>query len=372
MKVALVTYFGEEGGVYTHVKNIALRTSRFHNIEVHIIVLSEKECTEKLFGSTVHFIKGGTFIAANYFYNPTLIKNKILEIDPDIIHVHQAFNYHSIAVCALTRKYPLIVTIHQGMADEIKHRLSPSLRRYIKLKINPYLEKRLLKRASQIIVLSPHVKGYFSDFQSKMTVIPNGVDFEEIQNSGQKSDIAHHSIFFAGRLEKVKGVDLLIMAIPQIKRLIPDVMVYIAGSGSEEKKLKNIVKEMNLRENVRFLGFISGDEKWSYYKSADIFVLPSLSEMAPVCLPEAMACGIPVVASNVGGIPYVVENGKTGLLFERGSIDDLAEKIITLFQNRELREKMNKAAQERAKEFSWERITDRTIELYMEEISRHA
>ena len=370
MKVAIVTYLGEEGGVYTHIKNIAIRISRFHNVELHIIVLSEKDCTEKLFGSTVHFIKREYFRAANYFYNPTLIKNKILEIDPDIVHVHQAFNYHSIAVCALTRKYPLIVTIHQGMADEIKNRLSPSLRRYIKLKINPYLEKRMLKRASHIIVLSPHVKEYFSDLKSKITVIPNGVDFEEIQNSGQKRDIAHPSIFFAGRLEKVKGVNILLRAIPHIKRLIPDVKVYIAGSGSEENKLKNLVKELNLTENVRFLGFISGDAKWSYYKSIDLCVVPSINEAFGLSSLEAMACGKPVVASNVGGIPYVVENGKTGLLFECGNIDDLAEKIIALLQNKELREKMEKAGQERAKEFSWDKITDRTVELYMKVTSK--
>ena len=86
---------------------------------------------------------------------------------------------------------------------------------------------------------------------------------------------------------------------------------------------------------------------------------------------EAMAYGKPVVASNVGGIPYVVENGTTGLLFECGNVKELAEKIIVLLRDEELRKKMGEAGRERAKEFTWDKIAEQTVDLYKEILSEH-
>jgi glycosyltransferase involved in cell wall biosynthesis len=95
-------------------------------------------------------------------------------------------------------------------------------------------------------------------------------------------------------------------------------------------------------------------------------VFPSIYEAFGIVLLEAMACGKPVVASNVGGIPFVVEEGKTGLLFESGNVEDLADKIVTILKDEELREKMGEAGRERAKEFTWDKIAERTVEVYKE------
>jgi glycosyltransferase involved in cell wall biosynthesis len=95
-------------------------------------------------------------------------------------------------------------------------------------------------------------------------------------------------------------------------------------------------------------------------------VFPSIYEPFGIVLLEAMACGKPVVASNVGGIPFVVEEGKTGLLFESGNVEDLADKIMTILENEELGEKMGEAGRERAKEFTWDKIAERTVEVYKE------
>jgi glycosyltransferase involved in cell wall biosynthesis len=182
-------------------------------------------------------------------------------------------------------------------------------------------------------------------------------------------DTLHPSILFMGRLEKIKGVDILIRSIPFVANSIPDVHLYIAGSGEEEGKLKHLVKKLDIGENVTLLGFVSEDEKWSYYKSTDLCVVPSVEGPFGIVLLEAMACGKPVIASNVGGIPYIVEDGKTGLLFECGDIEGLTEKVSTLLQNKEMREKMGAEGLEKAKEFSWDMIAERTVELYKEVIS---
>ena len=365
MKIAILTYWGDKGGVYIHVMNIATRVSKLPDVDLHIVALSEKSCTNELFGGTAHFLKRAKSAGANYFYNPFLIRNKIMELDPDLIHIHTTINSHAMAALMLPKRYPIIVTIHQSIEDDIRNRLPPSTRRWIKLKIEPYLEKRLLKKAECIITPSPHMKEYYSTVKNKISVVPNGIDFGEIENSNYaEMDTLHPSILFMGRLEKIKGVDILIRSIPFVANSIPDVHLYIAGSGEEEGKLKHLVKKLDIGANVTFLGFVSEDEKWSYYKSTDLCVVPSVEEPFGIVLLEAMACGKPAIASNVGGIPYIVEDGKTGLLFECGDIEGLTEKVITLLQNKKMREKMGAAGLEKAKEFPWDKIVDKTLILY--------
>jgi glycosyltransferase involved in cell wall biosynthesis len=123
---------------------------------------------------------------------------------------------------------------------------------------------------------------------------------------------------------------------------------------------------LNIENYVDFLGFLSGEKKYTYYKSADIYVQPSRYETFGIAILEAMACGKTVVASNVGGIPFLVIDGETGLLFENGNVRDLAEKILNLLNDKELREKMGKAGKKRAEEFTWDKIAKQTVEVYKE------
>lgn len=368
MRIAMVTYLGEEGGVYTHIKNLASRISRLPDFELHIVALDEKDNIEDRFGCKVHFIKRGKFRGANYLYNPISIKRKISEINPDIVHVHQAFNYHSIA-CALSKNRPIVVTIHQGIVDEIERRLSPSIRRYFKLKIDKYLEKWLLKTASYVIAPNPLISEYLRGLieLKKICSIPNGVDLIRIQESKPYTNFNHPCILYVGRLETLKRVDILLEATQLIKKSIPDINIYIIGSGSQENKLKNQAKQLNIEDNTKFMGFIPQDEIYSYYKSADIFVNPSQDGIFNLTTIEAMACGVPVITSNVyKNIQYIIEDGKTGLLYEYGNKFDLANKLIALLQNTKLREMMAGAGQERAKEYSWDKIAEKTMNMYKE------
>jgi len=194
-------------------------------------------------------------------------------------------------------------------------------------------------------------------------MITNGIDFEEINNKKPFNSIAKNSILYIGVLEYIKGVDILLRSISVIKEKIPNIILYIAGSGQQEKQLKELVEELKIERNVKFLGYIS-EEKYSYFKSVDIVAIPSRSENLPFVLLEAMACGTPVVASNVGGIPSILIEGRTGLLFEKENINDLAEKIIFLMQNKELRKEIRRVGIEKSKEFAWDKITDKTVEVY--------
>ena len=110
-------------------------------------------------------------------------------------------------------------------------------------------------------------------------------------------------------LRREKGVDLLLHAMIKIKESIPKIHLYIAGTGPQKSVLNKLANDLDINDDITFLGFISNDDKYSYIKSTDICVFPSTYEPFGIVLLEAMICGKPVVASHVGGISYVVDDG---------------------------------------------------------------
>jgi glycosyltransferase involved in cell wall biosynthesis len=259
------------------------------------------------------------------------------------------------------------------MAKEIKFRRRISI---LKNSVFLLFERYAVLKVQNIIAVSLHVKNVIGDMtRSKIQVIPNGIDFEAIQNIQPRKSLVHPCILFIGELVKVKGVDLLIQAIPIIKKSFPNIRVLIGGAGPQEEDYNYLVKQLNVEESVEFLGFVSGDDKFSYYKSADLCVFPSTYDPFGIVVLEAMACGKPVIVSKVKDaplpLPFMMEDGKTGLLFESGNIEDLAENVITLLKDKELREKMGEAGRERAKEFAWDKIAEQTIGVYKSILKGH-
>ena len=374
MKIAMLTYFEEEGGgVVTHAENLIKRIAKYPDFELHIITIgSDISRIANQHGATIHFIKEANILAAQYFYYPMLLRKKILEINPDIIHVQGVSTSYSIAL-ALTKKYPIIVTMHGNIVEELTYRGLSSLNLRIKTKIDSYLERQLLKRASSIIIpyplLKKHLRELSNCFDSMIHYIPNGLDMEAIQIAGHYKYFEHPCILYVGRLERIKSVDILLKAIPSIKCSIPNINLYIIGSGSEEKRLKNLVKELNIEEKAKFWRFITTNKIFSCYNSADIFVNPSKDGIFSLTTLEALACGTPVVTSNISGIPWIIEDGKTGFLFEHGNVKKLAEKVITLLQDKELQETVGRAGYKKAKEFSWDKIAKETVALYRKILS---
>lgn len=367
MKVAMlggIQVNEPRGGVQMHIDRLAYHLSQTDDIELHLITFGREEKELKSGNLRIHVLKRRL---PGYFHLPfevLILRREILKINPDIVHAHESCMPYSTAAALLSKKYPTLLTVHMFASEIIKTERGSILTKSITI---PH-EKFVLAKIANIIVLSPFMKGLVQNTcNSSIYVIPNGIDIAPA--SVEKEDV-HRStltncskILFIGMLREVKGVDILINSIPKIKKVTP-IKLFILGSGPQENKLKSLIKELKIEEDVKFLGYISGDEKYSYLKSTNIFVLPSRFEPFGIVLLEAMACGKPVVASNVGGIPYIVEDGKTGLLFELGNVEDLTEKVITLLKDKELRDKMGNAGRERAKEFTWDKVAERTFQIY--------
>lgn len=369
IKVAMLAKYysvSKPTGTAMHLNKITEHLSQRDDIELHLITFGKENKQFRKGNLTIHIIKKIVKLPESLLIFQILsLKHKIREINPDIVHAQVTYPPYSTAAALVRNTYPTLLTVHGIVAKEIKFRHGISL--IFGLVIPKPNERYVLSKILNLVVCSPQMKELVGNMtNSKIYIIPNGIDFEDIRNVQPHKLIEHPNILFIGNLVKLKSVDLLIKAIPIIKKSIPNIHIFIGGSGPQENELKNLVKELRIEENVNFLGFVSGDEKYSYYKSTDVFVFPSLYEAFGIVLLEAMACCKPIVASNVGGIPFVVEDGKTGLLFESGNVKDLAEKVITLLKDKGLRDKMGEAGRDKAKEFPWDRIAEQTVEVYKE------
>lgn len=366
IKVAMLTpYLDETGSVPMHVRKLAYYLSQRDDIELHIITIGNGKETTQTGNLIVHAIKQKYPYPLAFPILVRLLKRKIQEIKPDIVNAQTTNMPYSTTAAFVRHKYPAVLTVRGILVKEA--RFITGIGSIFNTLFHKPNEKYVVSRIPDIIAVSSATRNVISSMSNSVIhVIRNGADFEDMQNVELCESVRSPSILFVGHLAKIKGVNLLLEAIPIIKKVFPDVHVYIAGSGPDEGKLRKLVQKLNIEENVEFLGFVQGDLKYSYYKSADIFVLPSLWDSAPVVLPQAMICGRPIVASNVGGIPDMVENGETGVLFEPGNVEQLAEKLTILLQDRELREEMGKAGAERVKEFTWEKIAERTVGVYRE------
>jgi glycosyltransferase involved in cell wall biosynthesis len=169
---------------------------------------------------------------------------------------------------------------------------------------------------------------------------------------------------FLGNLRELKGAHILIEALGIVKRSIPDIYLLIAGSGSQEARLKAMVSASGLEDNVSFMGFIRGDEKFSYIKASRLLVLPSFWEALPITVLEGMACGKAVVASAVGGVPYLVHDGENGYLVRPGNAADLATRIVELLDNDVLLAGMGADSLRKVQDYRWEKIAVDTYSIY--------
>lgn len=371
MKIAIICDYLKEGhGIYTHVHYLSRELIKKESVsKLYIITLGEHKLHSTNTNTATNLLEV-IEIDRNekpfftYFWAPKKIKNLIEKLKPDVVHVHGTYPPYSI-IPLITEKYPIVITLHGIVSIESNY----SIRNKVLLRNIIYrkLEKQAIKQADRLIAVSPSIREIclkMGSSPSKIALIPNGIVIEEYEVES-KNPISP-SILYIGRLVKIKGIDILVKALPIIKGSYPNIKLYIAGMGGQYNKINSLVKRLDLTENVVFLGNVFGSEKRCLIASTDILVTPSRYEAFGIVILEAMASGKPVVASDVGGIPYIVDDGKTGLLFKDGDIDELAKNVLNLLTDKSTRLNMGRAGKEKAKLFSWEEIADETVKVYRE------
>ena len=298
----------------------------------------------------------------NYF-------NYLRKESPDVINAHPSFPAGFIAlVPAKILKIPIICTSHGGdiqLNEEIGYGVRFN-------KFAAFLLKITLKGADIHTVVSKSMIKAAVDSGSeisKIYTIENGINFQETGKAEvdilkkYKIEKNEFIILFLGRLHPVKRPDDLIKAFALIYNKIPHSKLIIAGRGDEESKLKKLISDLNLKEKVLLTGFISPKTgKWELLKRCDIFVLPSIVEAFGISVIEAMACGKPVIATNIGAFPEIIKNMETGILVKPKSPEELSKAILELAENNEKRLIIGKHAK---KEFNLRFNIKKTAEEYL-------
>jgi glycosyltransferase involved in cell wall biosynthesis len=176
-------------------------------------------------------------------------------------------------------------------------------------------------------------------------------------------------VVMACRLEVEKGVQLAIRALPSLPA---DAILLIAGAGIYRQALADLAAQLGLHQRVRFLGFVSPDDLPDVLNAADVFALPTLREEGlPISLLEALATGLPVVASAAGGVPTAIEDGVNGFLIPRGDVGALVARLSQLLTDAALRERMGRSARSTAEtRFSRQQMLEQTEAVFADIAAR--
>ena len=207
--------------------------------------------------------------------------------------------------------------------------------------------------------------GQASDANSEFLVIPNGVEVERFAPIKRECN-SKVRILFIGRLIPRKGFQRVVSALPEVKKLarVP-FEVEVVGTGSHRENLDEAASKLGVSDLIRYVGTVPYEELEKAYQFADIFVLTSLSEGMPSVILEAMGCGLPIIASDVGGNNELVKEGENGYLIDGDNIDKLAKNLADLINNKNLRQEMGRLSREKALKYGWKNIMDEYNKLYL-------
>lgn len=247
----------------------------------------------------------------------------------------------------------------------------------IKIKRKKFITQKILKRAENIICANNFtakivIKDINKEFKEKSFVVhpgiaaPSNIDQKKVLEIKNKYDLTNKIILFSlGRLIKRKGFDKVIAALPEIKKSVPNIIYVMAGDGPEKNDLINRAIAL---DNVIFLGSVSEEEKWLWYYLCDIFIMPAREingdfEGFGIVYLEANVMAKPTVASTSGGAREAVEDNVSGLLVNPNNLSDIAQAVIKLAQNSELRKVLGEQGKARAlNNFHW---ANQTKKIYL-------
>lgn len=357
-----ICYLADINSAHTH-KFLKYFTNKGYDI--HVISLGKGTYE----GATVHTLDIADDVMKNssekgklgYLKKVKRVKELINEIKPDILHAHYASSYGLLG--ALCNYHPYIISVWGSDVYDFP----------IKSPIHKMIIKYNLKKADCILSTSNVMKLETEKYtDKKIEVTPFGVDINRFYPNKIESD--EIIIGTIKTLEEKYGIQYLVKAFKKVKEENKNlnIKLRIGGKGSQEEYLKSLCRELNIENDVTFLGFVRPDDVIKEFQRFDISVFPSTldSESFGVAAVESEACGTPVIVSNVGGLMESTKPNETSLVVEKKSVEDLVEKINLLVRDKELRIKMGKAARKFVEDnYSLEKNFEKIDKIYTDKKS---
>lgn len=259
---------------------------------------------------------------------------KVLLVDkPDLVHIHSSFGssfYRKLPFIytAYWTKKPIINHIHGADFDAFYLNTSEKKRKLIKKAYN---------RCSVLLALSAEWKECFTHIvpEHKITILENYSFLHKVAMEQRINRKCNNTVLFLGELGKRKGCYDIPAVLEQVVKEVPDVKFILGGTGSEadEASINKLFQEKGIADHVVFPGWVRGEVKDMLLREADVFFLPSYNEGMPMSVLDAMGYGLPVVSTNVGGIPKIVHDGENGYCCNAGEIKEFSKNIIRLLQD---------------------------------------
>ncbi|MHB0977641.1 MAG: glycosyltransferase family 4 protein [Candidatus Aquicultorales bacterium] len=367
-RVMLVFGGGDEGGGPAYLKSLLRHMDRAR-FQVTYVSLGRDSLAAEVseFVAATEVVEGWRASLAG---SVSGVFGALRKHKADVIHTHGLRANLAGRVAGRLMGIPVVTTVHSAIsldyADRIKQFLAPKV------------DSSTLSLTTRFIAVSAAIKKDLIKRrvpEEKITVVYNGVDVpigQPVAEEARRRLGVSGDEFVVGtvaRLEPNKGIRFLIRAAADLRPLLPKLKVVIVGSGRDRRELEREAERLGLGEVVAFTGF--QEDARALMSAFDVFALPSLMEGFALVVIEAMASGIPVVASKVGGVPEIVQEGRNGLLVEPGDPKSLAEAILKLHASPQLRRSIiGEAYQDFSERFTTQRFVEGT-ERVLEEVAGH-
>lgn len=394
----LATLGGKEtGGMNVYVRDLTQELSR-RGIEVDVYTRSQDPTTPRIQPLGEHGRVIQVKAGPERPYNKNLIFNHLAEFEAgveaqiqtdqikyDIIYAHYWLS--GLVAHSLRRVWDIPIMQMFHTLAEMKNRVAQTpAEREPDQRVN--CESEVMRFVDRLIAATPLEKNQmtwlYGATPNKIAIVPPGVDLDRFKPLDQRRarqhlDVSpdHQMILFVGRIQPLKGIDTLIKALAILKMREPaiaqNVCVAIIGGDpnpdselerTEFERLNSLRAELGLDDLVTFLGAKDQDTLVYYYSAAEIVVMPSHYESFGMVALEAMACGVPVIASDVGGLSFSIEDGFNGYLVPGRNPQALAEKIILILKHRVLRDQLSEQAHRWVKHYSWVNIAGEILEVF--------
>lgn len=357
MRIALVCPYDWQaaGGVQVHVANLATQLQeRGHEAVVLApTVAVPAEPWVRSVGRPVRVPYRGTVAPiAPLAYRRT--RAVLVEVRPDVVHVHEPLTPSASMYATLASRAPVVATVHAYLdRSRAMEFAAPVLR-------------RVWSRVSIGVAVS-HAAATFlrrAVPEAALEIVPNGVDVGAFADADPRADLPPgRRIAWAHRLDPQKGFFVAVAAFAKVLAEVPDAVLLVAGDGRDREALRLLTP--SARERVHMLGAVANDRLPAIHAGCDAFVAPAVAqESFGVSLVEAMAAGLPVVASDIPGYREVVTDGVEGLLVPARDPEALAAGLVRVLRDPQLAARLGAAGRERARTFDWSIVVGRLEELY--------
>lgn len=221
-----------------------------------------------------------------------------------------------------------------------------------------------LARAAGLVVPSGFLQEVFARYDIEAAIIPNIIDLETFSPPIKDAPDDMFTLAITRNLEPIYGLDVAIEALAIARREEPEIRMIIAGSGPERDALQALVTSLGLEGAVEFCGRLSREEVVELYHRADAALNPTRVDNMPNSVLEALACGLPVISTDVGGVPFIVRDGDTAVLVPPNDPTKMAAAIVRVAQDHSLRSSLSAAGQREVAQYAWENVRPQWLSLY--------